>query len=135
VAGRRAVPDGPARTWRERKAGRQAEDAAALWRFQRAVARVGVVDDILADYATSYCGRPLRRHEVAPMESAVQVPGVTWSIDGDVMVEFLASDRGPGRLVVHEIALLTDLRKRLRSRHVLIEHGSAWRSTSGHVVR
>jgi hypothetical protein len=76
----------------------------------------------VADYAVSYCGRPVRRREVAPLQSALHFPGVTWSIDGDVVVEFLASDRGPGRLLVHDIALLRPLRKRLRSRHVQIAY-------------
>jgi hypothetical protein len=109
--------------WRARRATRQAEDAAARWRFERAVARVAVVDEILADYATAYCGRPLRRRDVGPMASAVELPSVRWSIDGNLMVEFLPSDRGPARLVVHEIALLSVFRKRLRSRHLTIESG------------
>ena len=105
-----------------RRAQREAGDRAAAWRFDRAVARVGVVDAILADYATSYCGRPLRRREIAPLESAVEVPGVTWSIEEDVMVEYLHTDDGPGRLIVHEFALLAVIKKQLRSRHVTIEY-------------
>ena len=67
---------------------------------------MAAVDGIVAEFATSWCGRPFRRREVAPMESAVQLPGVTWTIEGDVIVEFLVADRGPGRLIVYEIALL-----------------------------
>ena len=100
-------------------------DRRALhWRFRRAVERVSVVDEVLADYATSWCRRPLRRREVLPLTSAVELPGVVWSIDGDVMVEYLVADRGPSRLVVREIALLRILEKRLRSRHVVIEYRS-----------
>lgn len=55
------------------------------------------------------------------MQSAVDHPGVTWSIDGDVMVELLHSEAGPDRLIVHEVALLRPLKKWLRSRHVTIE--------------
>ena len=101
---------------------REAEDRAAAWRFERAVARVAVVDAILADYATAYCGRPLRRRDVKPLESAVELPGVIWSIEGDVMVEYLHDDDGPGRLIVHEPALLAVIKKQLRSRHVTIEY-------------
>jgi hypothetical protein len=107
-----------------RRAARDAEDRSARWRFARAVARVHVVDDVLAEYATSYCGRPFRRRDVGPMESAVQLPSVTWSIEDDVMVEFLPGDNGPGRLVVHEIALLEPLRQVLRTRHVAIEYAA-----------
>jgi hypothetical protein len=110
------------RAWRARRAAREAQDRAASWRFARTTARVRAVDDVLADYATSFCGRPVRRVEVAPMQSAVQLPGITWSIDGDVMVEFLYEDTGPSRLVISEIALLRPLKKQLRSRHVTIEH-------------
>jgi hypothetical protein len=109
-------------SYRDRQAARQAEDEAALWRFRRAVARVAVVDSILAEYATSYCGLPVRRRVVVPLQSAVEVPGVTWTIDGEVMVEFLPDERGPGRLIVREIALLSSVKKQLRSRHVRIEY-------------
>ena len=105
-----------------RRAQREEADRAAAWRFSRRVARVAVVDAILADYATSYCGRPLRRREIAPLESAVEVPGVTWSIEEDVMVEYVHTDDGPGRLIVHEVALLAVIKKQLRSRHVTIEY-------------
>ena len=97
------VPPTNGSSYRERHAARLAEDGAALWRFRRAVSRVAAVDSILAEYATSYCGLPVRRREVMPLQSAVEVPGVTWTIDGEVMVEFLPGDSGPGRLVVREI--------------------------------
>ncbi len=90
------------------------------------VERVGVVDAILADFATSYCGRPVRRRVVKPMESAVEVPGITWSIEGEVMVEFVPGETGPGRLIVHEIAILKLVKKQLRSRHVTIEYRERW---------
>ena len=85
-----------------------------------------VVDSILADYATSYCGLPVRRRDVLPLQSAVEVPGVIWSIDGEVMVEFLPAESGPGRLVVREIALLSSVKRQLRSRHVRIEYRPAY---------
>ena len=110
-----------------RRAARDAEDRAARWSFDRAVARVRVVVDVLAEFATSYCGRPFRRRDVGPMESAVQLPGVTWSIEDEVMAELLVEERGPHRLVVHEIALLKPLRQALRTRHVTIEYCPALR--------
>ena len=107
-----------------RRAERDAQDRAALWRFQRALARVKVVEGIVADYATAYCGRPVRRREAGPLESAVQLPGVTWSIDGDLVVEYLVAPSGPAQLVVHDIALLRPLRKALRSRHISVKWGA-----------
>jgi hypothetical protein len=81
------------------------------------------VDAILADYATTTCGRPVRRQEHA---LPTRTKGyVTWAIDGDVMVEFLPALRGPGRLLVHEIALLAPLKKQLRTRHVTVEYSPA----------
>ena len=98
-----------------------------VWRFRRAVARAAVIEDILADYATSICGRPVRRREVLPMTSAVELPGVIWSLDGDVMVELLVVDGERPRVVVHEIALLKPIKQRLRTRHVRVEL-AAWAS-------
>jgi hypothetical protein len=107
------------------RAARQARDAQTLWRLERALARVRVVDDVVAEHATSYCGRPARRRDIPPLTSAVELPGARWSIDGELVVEFLASEVGPGRLVVHDVALLAPLKKLLRSRHVSVEHVSA----------
>ena len=97
----------------------EVSDRAATWRFTRSVARVEIVDRVLADYATT-CGRPVRRREHG-------LPGrargyVSWSIDGEVMVEFLPGLKGPGRLLVHEIGLVAPLKKQLRTRHVAIEY-------------
>jgi hypothetical protein len=112
----------PPTTWRERREARQAADVAARWQHRRAVARVAVVDDLVAEYATTFWGRPFRRRDVRPLESAVELAGVTWSIDGEVVVELLTAAHGPSRLLVHQVALLRPIRKRLRSRHVVIEH-------------
>jgi hypothetical protein len=88
------------------------------------VARTRQVDDVVAEHATTYCGRPHRRKEVRPFESAVELPGVTWSVDGALLVELLTlpGEGGPARLVVHEIGLFAPLRKLLRTRHLRIEH-------------
>jgi hypothetical protein len=107
---------------RARRAARAAHDEQARWRFSRAIARTRVVDVLVADFATSWCGRPFRRKEVGPLESAIQLPGVRWTIEGDVMVELLYEAGRPSRLVVHEIALLQPLRKALRTRHVTVEY-------------
>ena len=98
---------------------------AILWRYRRAVARAAAIEDIVAEYATSICGRPVRRREVRPFTSAVELPGVIWSIDGDVMVELLVVDGERPRVVVHEIALLKPLRRVLRTRHLSVEL-AAW---------
>jgi hypothetical protein len=95
-------------------------DRGSAWRFTRSVARVQPVDAVLADYATNVCGLPVRRRENPPPR-----PGVTWSIDDAVMVEFVHAEEGPGRLLVHELSLLAPLRKKLRSRHLMIEYVEA----------
>ena len=82
------------------------------------------VDDVVAEHATAYWGRPYRRREVRPFESAVELPGLTWSIEGEsvVVLVSIADDGGPARLIVRDVGLLAPLRKVLRSRHVRIEH-------------
>jgi hypothetical protein len=104
-------------------------DRAATWRFSRAVERVGAVDRIVADYATTYCGRPMRRYDVAPLESAVRFRGVTWTIEGDVVIEFIPEDAGPGRLNVYEFALLRPVKQALRSRHIVINYVASVRGS------
>ena len=54
----------------------------------------------------------------------MDLPGVTWSIEGEVMVEYLYSATGPGCLVVRELALLDEIRSKLRTGHVTIEYRS-----------
>jgi hypothetical protein len=101
-----AGPDGPA-------------DAAFLWRFDRSLARVEpAVEALVADYATSYCLRPVRRREIRKRAAA----GVQWSIDREAVVDLIDEGRGPVLLLVHDIALLRPLRRQLRSRHVRIEY-------------
>lgn len=111
-------------------------DVATLhWRHRRAVARVGeIVDEVVADFATTCWGRPFRRREVLPLSSAIELPGVVWSIEGETIVELLTTteEQGPSRLVVHELSLLALLRKRVRSRHVTVEHiSAAWGDSVG----
>jgi hypothetical protein len=96
--------------------------AGLEWKFRRAVARVGVVDEVMADHATNWCGRPYRRTEVLPACSTAEQPRVTWSIDGDIIAEFIPEERGPDQLIVRDVSVLDVLRRRLRSRHVTIEY-------------
>jgi hypothetical protein len=92
----------------------------AAWRFTRAVRRVQPLEPILADYATNVCGHPVRRHETHGPH-----PTVTWSIDGDPMVELRIQPDGPDRLLVHDLTLLTPVRKNLRTRHLVIEYAGS----------
>ena len=119
-------PTTSTRTWRDRRARRRAEDRRVRWHFDRVVARVEpVAGAIVADFATSIVGRPVRRTNTPPLGSAIAECGVTWRVDGDVVLELLVGAPGvPSRLLVHEIALLRPIRKRLRTRHVVVEHRS-----------
>jgi hypothetical protein len=86
------------------------------------VARVRKVDDVVADYATAYWGRPYRRREIRPFESAIELAGVIWSIEGETLVELhTLTEDGVGRLLVHDIGLLAPLKRMLRTRHLRIE--------------
>jgi hypothetical protein len=69
---------------------------------------------MLADYATTYCLRPVRRVD----ESEV----IRWSIEDEVMVELVHGAAGREQVLVHEIGLLATLRKQLRSRRVSVEY-------------
>ena len=90
------------------------------WRFRRAVARVEpVVEEVVAEHAVSYVGRPVRRRDIPPPHP---LPGIAWSIDGELVVEFVYRASQPDQLLVHDIALLDVLRKRLRTRHVEVAH-------------
>lgn len=100
---------------------RRMADDRLIWEFRRTIDRVVAVDDVMADYATNWCGRPFRRINVFPFESAIHVPGVRWSIEGQLVAEFVVGERGHGALVVHDIALLAPLRRAIRSRRVRIE--------------
>lgn len=95
------------------------------WRFERAVARVeATVEKVVAEFATSYVGRPVQRRDVNPPRP---LPGITWSIDGDLVVEFVHRDSARDQVLVHDIALLHALKKQLRTRHVDVVHvGTAW---------
>jgi len=90
------------------------------WVFQRALARVEhVVEEIVADFATAYVGRPVQRLDVLPPRP---LPGVMWSIDGDLVVEFVHRPSAVDELFVHEVALLDVLKRRFRTRHVRVAH-------------
>ena len=90
------------------------------WRFRRAVARVeGVVEEVVADFAVSYVGRPVQRRDILPPRP---LPGISWSIDGELVVEFAYRVGERDQLLVHDVALLDVLKKRLRTRHVEVAH-------------
>ena len=90
------------------------------WAFERAVARVEApVEEVLADYATSYVGRPVRRRDVRPPRP---LPGVVWTIDEEVVVELVHRKGGPDQLLVHDVALVELLKRRLRTRHLEIRY-------------
>ena len=94
--------------------------ADGSWRYGRALARVEeVVEQVLADYATSYVGRPVHRRDVRPPRP---LPGVAWSIDGSLAVEFVHRSGGRDQLLVHDVALLDSLKKRIRTRHVEVAY-------------
>lgn len=83
------------------------------------LARVdATVERIVADHAVAYCGLPVRRRDIGDASA----PGVEWSIDHEVVVEFRYVDAGPSRVLVRDISLLAPLPKALRSRHVLVQH-------------
>jgi hypothetical protein len=90
------------------------------WLFQRAVARVEPgVEEIVADFATSYVGRAVRRDDYRPPRP---LPGIAWSVDGDLVVEFVHRESAPDQLLVHDVALLRVLKRRFRTRHVHVVH-------------
>ena len=90
------------------------------WLFERAVARVeAVVEQILAEYATSYVGRPVTRRDILPPR---QLPGIAWSIEGELVVEFVHRETARDQLFVHQIALLDGLKRRFRTRHVQVDY-------------
>jgi len=99
-----------------------AQDAAA-WRFERALARVEpAVDRLLADYATAYWQRPLRRDVVAGPDADGVPAAVTWTIDREPIVDFVCDRDGRATLCVHDYALLRPLQKAVRSGHVRVEY-------------
>jgi hypothetical protein len=105
------------------------------WIFRRSVARVeATIEGIVADFATSYVGRPVQRHDIAPPRP---LPGIMWSIDGELVVEFVHRESGPDQLVVHELALLDLIRRRFRTRHVHVAYATTtWDSDApSHATR
>jgi hypothetical protein len=98
---------------------------SADWEFERAVARVEpTVETVLAEFATFHVGRAVRRLDIRPPRP---LPGISWSIDGELVVELVHRSAGRDQLFVHELSLLDVLRKRLRTRHVEIRYaGTSW---------
>jgi hypothetical protein len=88
------------------------------WRLQRSWSRIEhIVDGVLAEHATTYWMRPVRRLEITSTEGG---HGFVWTIDGEHVLEFRVAERGPASLVVHDFSLFEPLRRSLRTRHVRI---------------
>jgi hypothetical protein len=94
------------------------------WLFERAVRRADVVDRLVAEYAVSICGRPVRRSQARTDQPAGVLGKVTWTIDGDVVVQLTAVEKGRHEVVVYDVGLLHPLRTSLRSRHLRVSHRS-----------
>ena len=68
------------------------------WRFERVLARIEpTVETLLADHATSYWGRPVRRHELAAEPDSLD-HRVVWTIDDETVIELRVAERGPATL-------------------------------------
>jgi hypothetical protein len=95
------------------------------WRLERALARIEpTVETLLAEHATSYWGRPVRRHQVvAEPDSADR--RVVWTIDNETVLEVRVAESGPAMLVVHDVSLFSPLRRALRTRHVRLLRADA----------
>jgi hypothetical protein len=101
--------------------GREGQVAALAWRFDRVLRVVEpIVDELLATYVSSFSLRPVR----ASAHAGEGCLGRRWSVDGDVLIELVFDGRVPAELVVHDVALMRPLRKRLRTRRIRIEHVS-----------
>jgi len=88
------------------------------WHVERARARIEpTVETVLADHATAYWGRPVRRHELAAGPDSLD-RRVVWTIDNETVLELHVAERGPATLRVHDVSLFSPLRRALRTRHV-----------------
>jgi hypothetical protein len=79
------------------------------------------MDEILAEYATTFCLRPVRRHEVRSDDDSDR-GSVMWSIEQQTMVELVHTQTGPDLIRVHEIGLVRQLKNQLRSGRVKVEY-------------
>ena len=86
---------------------------AETWRFAQARKRIAQIDRAVLDYCAQY-NLPVRRVDSPPV--------ATWVLAGTPAVRFTRADRGPDRLEVSEVGLLSSLR-RLRSGHLVVDHG------------
>jgi hypothetical protein len=89
------------------------------WCFERSLARVEpAIESILAEHASTYWCRGLRRHEIE--RAGTEDVRLMWTIDGEPVLEFLFELGRASTLVVHDFGVYPPLRKAIRSRHVRI---------------
>lgn len=114
----------PRPTCPRRREGHGARVDPFLWRFERALARVDrTVETIVAEHATTYWCRPVRRREVG-LELVGRERRVLWWIENEPVLEFRFVEQGPATLVVHDFSLFDPLKRALRTRHVHVRYAT-----------
>jgi hypothetical protein len=100
------------------------------WRFERALARVGpAIEEILAEHASKYWCRGLRRHEIDRV--GAEDVRLLWKIDGEPILELRFVCGQASTLIVHDFALYEPLRKAIRTRHVHTRFANATDELTG----
>ena len=100
-------------------ASQAADEKPRTWRIARMRdALEPRIEAVLAEQATTYWNRPLRRAEVQGGEPMI----VRWSIDGDLVAVLEIGGAGPAQLRVHDVGALEPLRRSLRGQRVVIVH-------------
>jgi len=85
--------------------------------FHRAVGRVAPhIDRVLTSFVSAYGLAPVQRRD--------EPPTVVWEAGDETLVEFVYRTSGPSDVLVHDIGLLSELRKTLRSRRLRVQHAS-----------
>ena len=95
----------------------RADDDFSSEGFRRALGRIAPhVDNAVTSFASVYGLAPVVRRD--------QPPKVLWQAGDETMVEFVYRASGPSDVLVHDIGLLGDLKKTLRSRRLRVQHTS-----------
>ena len=58
------------------------------------------------------------------MQRRELAPTVVWEAGDETLVEFVYRGSGPSDVLVHDIGLLSQLKKTLRSRRLRVQHAS-----------